>query len=89
MDKTINEFKKHFIELKLHITVKDIYRQSEYVLNKVKHEPKQFCPFHATNKMKCVCSKLENDIIELNYFNDHLSEIQNECPFKINTENKK
>lgn len=41
------------------------------------------CEFHKEHPKKCVCFKLEHDIQLLNYFNDHLYEIQNECPFIV------
>ena len=85
MDKSIDDLRRKIVEMKLHIKVKDTYEQNNFVWKKIKPKASYICELHKRNKNKCVCAKLENDILLLNYFNENLFEIHSECPFIVNT----
>ena len=81
VEKTIDDLKKKIVQKKLKMKVKNITKQCHYVWKKLDSHTTFNCPFHEKNPLKCVCSRIYNDIDVLNYFNDNLFEIQNECPF--------
>ena len=86
VDMTFDFWKRKIVEMKWKVKVISIHKLTECIWKKVNPKPSEFCEFHKRNPFKCVCAKLQSDIILLNYFNDHLNDIQQESPFLFQNE---